>query len=187
MSVLGSLTKSLTGSARLTNHPPPQRMKSMEPHGEGALYELFAGPVFLSAFFSWFLAQVLKAVIETLRSRTSGSKDVAQTIFWKTGGMPSSHASLVTSLATSMGFEYGLSSPLFTLSLFYGILIIRDALGVRRAAGSQAQALNRLGLELRDKVGIRFRAVREINGHTPAEVSVGVLLGFFIATGFSLL
>lgn len=159
----------------------------MEPHGEGALYELFAGPVFLSAFFSWFLAQVLKAVIETLRSRSVGTKDVAQTIFWKTGGMPSSHASLVTALATAIGFEYGVSSPLFTLSLFYGILIIRDALGVRRAAGIQAQALNRLGLELRDKMGIRFKAVREINGHTAAEVSVGVLLGFFIATGFSLL
>lgn len=159
----------------------------MEPHAEGALYELFAGPVFLSAFFSWFLAQVLKAVIETLRSRSTSSKDVAQTIFWKTGGMPSSHSSLVTALATSMGFEYGLSSPLFTLSLFYGILIIRDALGVRRAAGMQAQALNRLGLELRDRMGIRFRTVREINGHTAAEVSVGVLLGFFIATGFSLL
>jgi hypothetical protein len=36
-------------------------------------------------------------------------------------------------------------------------------------------------------MGIRFRAVREINGHTPSEVTVGVLLGFFIATGFSLL
>ncbi|MFP4066041.1 MAG: divergent PAP2 family protein [Spirochaetaceae bacterium] len=159
----------------------------MEPEGEGALYELFAGPVFLSAFFSWFLAQVLKAVIESLRARSTSSRDVAQTIFWKTGGMPSSHASLVTALATAIGFRYGVSSPLFTLALFYGILIIRDALGVRRAAGMQAQELNRIGLELRERFGVEFNPVREVNGHTAGEVSVGVLLGFFIATGFSLL
>lgn len=151
------------------------------------LHGLIINPVFLSAFFSWFVAQVLKAVIEAIRVRSRSSRDMVMTLFWKTGGMPSSHSSLVTALATSIGFEYGAGNPLFTLSLFYGILIIRDALGVRRAAGVQAQALNRLGSELQERFGIRFKPVKEINGHTASEVSVGVLLGFFIATAFSLL
>lgn len=151
------------------------------------VYGLVTNPVFLSAFFSWFVAQLVKALIEAIRVRAHSSKDMVMTLFWKTGGMPSSHSSLVTALATSIGFEYGPGNPLFTLSLFYGILIIRDALGVRRAAGVQAQALNRLGTELQERFGIRFRAVKEVNGHTASEVSVGVLLGFFIATAFSLL
>jgi hypothetical protein len=151
------------------------------------LYSLVSSPIFLAAFFSWFIAQFLKAIIEAIRSRSRRSRDMAMTLFWKTGGMPSSHSSLVTALATAIGFEYGPKSPLFTLSLFYGILIIRDALGVRRAAGLQAQALNRLGAELHERFGIRFKAVKEVNGHTAAEVSVGVLLGFFIATAFSIL
>lgn len=151
------------------------------------LYEFLSSPVFLSAFFSWFIAQLLKAVIEAIKQRNATSRDFAVTLFWKTGGMPSSHSSLVTALATAIAFRYGLSSPLFTLSLFYGVLIIRDALGVRRSAGVQAQALNKLGAELRYRFGVEFQSIREITGHTPSEVSIGVVLGFFIATAFSLL
>jgi len=151
------------------------------------LYRFLGSPVFLSAFFSWFVAQLLKSIIEAFKQRAHSSRGFVLTLFWKTGGMPSSHAALVTGLATSIGFEFGVADPLFTLSLFYGILIIRDALGVRRAAGVQARALNKLGAELRHRVGLEFRSVKEINGHTPSEVSVGILLGFFIGIAFSLL
>ncbi|MFW5811495.1 MAG: divergent PAP2 family protein [Alkalispirochaetaceae bacterium] len=143
--------------------------------------------IFLSALFSWFLAQIIKVAVETVRGEHRGSRDVLNTLVWRTGGMPSSHSSLVTGIATSIGFIHGTSSPLFTLALFYGMLTIRDALGVRRSAGAQAQALNRLGAKLNLEYGIAFEPVKEINGHTPAEVAVGVLLGFFLGMAFSLL
>ncbi|TVR30032.1 MAG: divergent PAP2 family protein [Spirochaetaceae bacterium] len=159
----------------------------MQPGTTADLYRLLLSPVFLSASFSWLIAQLLKAIIEAFRNRMRGSRDFAETLLWKTGGMPSSHSSLVTALATSIGFRYGLSDPMFVLALFYGILIIRDALGVRRAAGLQAQALNRLGIELQRRQEVEFTLVKEVHGHTPSEVSVGVLLGFFIAVAFSML
>lgn len=148
------------------------------------LYRLINNPIFLSAFFSWFLAQFIKTLIEMSRRRSSTSKDLVATLLWRTGGMPSSHSSLVTSLATSIGYVEGLDSPLFILALFYGILTIRDALGVRRAAGTQAQALNQLGEDLRHKIEVRFKPVKEVHGHTAAEVAIGILLGFFIALAF---
>jgi hypothetical protein len=159
----------------------------MDRVGGAELYDFLTSPVFLSAAFSWFIAQLLKAVIEAIKQRHTSSRNFALTLFWKTGGMPSSHAALVTAIATAIGFQYGLATPLFTLSLFYGILIIRDALGVRRSAGTQARALNKLGAELRYRFGVSFSSIKEVNGHTPSEVSVGVLLGFFIATAFSIL
>ena len=159
----------------------------MESQAVSAVYGFVSGPVFLSAFFSWFIAQLLKTVIEIVRIRSRSTGDVVSTMFWKTGGMPSSHSSLVTALATSIGFEHGINTPLFTLSLFYGILIIRDALGVRRSSGEQARVLNELGREVREKLGTRYRPVKEVSGHTAAEVAVGVGLGFFIALAFSLL
>lgn len=159
----------------------------MQPGTTADLYRFLLSPVFLSASFSWLIAQLLKAVIEAFRSRNRGSRDFAETLLWKTGGMPSSHAALVTALATSIAFRYGLANPMFSLALFYGILIIRDALGVRRAAGLQAQALNRLGAALQRKYDIEFALVKEVHGHSVAEVSVGVLLGFFIAVAFSML
>ena len=151
-------------------------------------FAFLSGPVFLSAFFSWFIAQLLKTIIEVVRrrgGRTAGG--VVSTMFWKTGGMPSSHSSLVTSLATSIGFAHGADAPIFTLSLFYGVLVIRDALGVRRSSGVQARALNEVGRELHRSTGYGYQPVKEVYGHTPTEVAVGVLLGFFIALAFSLL
>ena len=159
----------------------------MEARTVTALYDLVSGPVFLSAFFSWFIAQLVKTVIDIGRQRSRTSGEAVATMFWKTGGMPSSHSSLVTALATSIGFEHGLGEPIFTLSLFYGVLIIRDALGVRRSAGMQAQALNEIGLQLKERFGIAHNPVKEVLGHTPTEVAVGVALGFFIAVAFSLL
>ncbi|NBC29884.1 MAG: divergent PAP2 family protein [Spirochaetes bacterium] len=151
------------------------------------MYQFLTSTVFLSAFFSWFMAQLLKLIIEALRNRSQVSRDVAIGLMWRTGGMPSSHSALVTSIATAIAFSRGVNNPLFTLSLFYGMLVIRDALGVRRAAGMQARELNRLGTELNRSYNIDFTPVQEVHGHTPSEVSVGVLLGFFIATAFSLL
>lgn len=159
----------------------------MESQAVSALYRFVSGPIFLSAFFSWFIAQLLKTMIDVVRLRSRSSGDVVSTMFWKTGGMPSSHSSLVTALATSIGFEHGVDTPLFTLSLFYGILIIRDALGVRRSAGVQARVLNELGRELQTRFGTSYRPVKEVSGHTAAEVAVGAGLGFFIALAFSLL
>ncbi|MFW5814475.1 MAG: divergent PAP2 family protein [Spirochaetota bacterium] len=159
----------------------------MEARTVTALYELVSGPVFLSAFFSWFIAQLLKTIIDITRHRSRTSGEAVATMVWKTGGMPSSHSSLVTALATSIGFQYGLETPIFTLSLFYGVLIIRDALGVRRSAGDQARALNEIGAKLEKRLGITYHRVREVSGHTPTEVAVGVALGFFIAVAFSLL
>lgn len=151
------------------------------------VYDLVSSRIFLAGFFSWFLAQLLKMLIDYLRGRTRGSRELVSVFVWKTGGMPSSHSSLVTGLSTAIGFRYGVNSTLFIMSLFYGGLIIRDALGVRRSSGLQAQALNRLGGEISRRWAIPFEPVKEVSGHTLPEVSVGVLLGFFIATGFSLL
>ena len=71
--------------------------------------------------------------------------------------------------------------------LFYGGLVVRDAMGVRLAAGRQAQSLNKIGRELESRYDIPFQPVREVNGHTPAEVSVGALIGFFMAVAFRFL
>ena len=148
-------------------------------------YQDIATPVFLSSFFSWFIAQLLKAIIGIFRGSTKSHVGFLRRFFWATGGMPSSHSALVTSLATSIGFKEGLSSPLFAISFFYAVLTIRDALGVRMAAGTQARVLNQLIARISGRLDLKIKNVKEVNGHTVSEVSVGILLGFFIAVAFS--
>lgn len=141
-------------------------------------------PVFLSAFFSWFIAQLLKAIIVLLTRSHRSSKELLVTFAWATGGMPSSHACMVTALATAIGFTQGIDSSLFIAMLCFAILTIRDALGVRRAAGTQARVINYLSAQLELRQGIPAHPVKEVHGHTMSEVSVGVILGFFIAVAF---
>jgi len=69
----------------------------------------------------------------------------------------------------------------------FALIIIRDALGVRRSSGIQARVLNLLGRQTSEKLKIEFHPVKEVNGHSPLEVAVGALLGITIAAAFSFL
>jgi len=144
-------------------------------------------PIFLSAVTSWFLAQLVKAVIALLKTRRRSSRELLETIAWRTGGMPSSHAALVSSVTTSIAFREGISSNLFILSFFLAGIVIRDSLGVRRSSGIQARTLNSLGRNLAERMKIEFHPVKEVLGHTPLEVVIGTLLGIFIAAAFAYL
>jgi acid phosphatase family membrane protein YuiD len=145
---------------------------------------LLSHPVFLSAFSSWFITQILKSLVALLRNRPRTAKSILLNLFWTTGGMPSSHSAVVSALATSVGFVQGVDTPLFIVTLFYAILTFRDALGVRRAAGMQARAINQILRSLARDRKHRVKPVKEINGHTGPEVIVGALIGFFIAVAF---
>ncbi len=89
-----------------------------------------------------------------------------------------------SALATSVGFVQGADSPLFFVTIFYALLTFRDALGVRRAAGHQAKALNQIIRYLSKHSSLRLKTLKEIHGHSVSEVFVGGLLGFFIAVAF---
>lgn len=154
-------------------------------HGAvGLLERALSSPVFLSAFSSWFVTQVLKSCIMLVRNRPRTAKEILIHIFWSTGGMPSSHSAVVSALATSAAFTEGLASTLFIVTLFYALLTFRDALGVRRAAGAQARVINQLIRDLSKHHTLRSKPVKEIHGHSASEVFVGALLGFFLAVAF---
>ena len=141
--------------------------------------------VFLSALFSWFSAQLIKTIINLLKNRIRSIRDLFSLLFWRTGGMPSSHSALVISICTAIGIRNGIDSDLFILS--FALVVMRDAVGVRRASGIQAKTLNELGKKLESKELLDFKPVKEINGHKPIEVIMGAFLGFFIGLAFSIL
>jgi acid phosphatase family membrane protein YuiD len=144
-------------------------------------------PIFLSTVSSWFIAQLLKTVIVLLRGSKRNGREILATIAWRTGGMPSSHASLVSAMTTSVAFREGINSNLFIVAFFFALIVMRDALGVRRSSGIQARTLNLLGRYLVDKSGFDYHPVKEVHGHAPLEVVIGALLGIFIAAAYAYL
>ena len=147
----------------------------------------FSNPIILSALSAWFLAQVIKGIITLLNTRTRSARDLLGTLLWRTGGMPSSHAAVVAAVASAVAFSEGFGSNLFAVSFFFALVVMRDAMGVRRASGLQARVLNLLGKQIADMQGEKFTPLKEIRGHHPLEVIVGALLGIFISAAYALL
>jgi acid phosphatase family membrane protein YuiD len=98
-----------------------------------------------------------------------------------TGGMPSAHAATVTAMSVSVGMDSGWTSTLFGAVAFFSLVIMYDATGIRRAAGRQAQILNRMLDELKDYHKLEPIRLKELLGHTPLEVFVGAAYGFLLA------
>jgi len=147
----------------------------------------FSNPIIVASLTSWILSQFIKALITLFNIKEKSFREVLEALFWRTGGMPSSHAAVVTSMTAAVGFHEGIGSNLFAVSLFVAMVVMRDAVGVRRASGLQALALNLLGRTTAEKLGIDFEPVKEIKGHAPLEVLVGGILGIVIAAVFFLI
>ncbi|MEY3736268.1 MAG: hypothetical protein RLZZ624_1327, partial [Cyanobacteriota bacterium] len=106
----------------------------------------------------------------------------------ETGGMPSSHSALVTGTAAAIGWEQGFDAPVFALASAVAFVVMYDASGVRRAAGTIASRVNALPASLWGGDGSDLKPLKESLGHSRTEVLVGSLLGPAIAlTGLSLL
>ena len=94
--------------------------------------------------------------------------------------MPSSHSAVVVGLATLIGKGEGVDSPIFALSMVLAFVVMYDAAGVRRAAGKQAELLNKL-IETPGLSGMQVsEKLVEVLGHTPFQVLVGALIGFVV-------
>ncbi len=127
---------------------------------------------------SWFVAQSIKVISVIVKE---GKLDFTR--FVGSGGMPSSHASFIVSLATVIGKKYGWDSGEFAISVAVSLVVMYDAAGVRRAAGNQAKVLNRLLNFQRDKIHFDV-TLKELLGHTPFEVIMGALLGIVLGIWF---
>ena len=105
--------------------------------------------------------------------------------FVGTGGMPSSHAAAVSALSTAVGLKEGFGTSLFGVTLYFSLIVMYDAAGLRQAAGRQAVILNRLIDEHFEHPEQNTHRLMELLGHTPLEVLVGAILGVLSALAWN--
>jgi len=99
--------------------------------------------------------------------------------------MPSSHAAAVAALSTAVGLKEGFATTLFSVTLYFSLIVMYDAAGLRQAAGRQAAILNRLIDEHFEHPEKNTHRLMELLGHTPLEVLVGAILGVVSALVWS--
>ncbi|MBI3602773.1 MAG: divergent PAP2 family protein [Candidatus Omnitrophica bacterium] len=136
--------------------------------------EIWHNRIFLVTLVVWFLAQTTKVIVGFFQEKRFNFRWLIGT-----GGMPSSHAAGVTSLATAVGLEYGFSSVFFAMAASFAMVTMFDAQGVRRATGQQAGILNKMMEDIYWKGQIEERRLKELIGHTPIQVLAGFLFGIF--------
>ena len=142
------------------------------------LIGIIQNPVFIACILSSVLALILKLPLEYLRT-----KEWNWSLLISTGGMPSSHAAVVTAAAIGIGHYAGFDTPLFGLAFAIAMVVVYDATNIRRQAGFHAQQINRIVKEVvfeRVKPIDEFEELREVLGHSPIEALGGILLGVLV-------
>ncbi len=141
------------------------------------LHVLATNRPLMSAVGAWFVAQLLKTLIFAYLEKQVNWRRMVET-----GGLPSAHAALVVGLAAGVGLNDGWQSTAFAMSLVYALVVMYDAIGIRREAGKHADLLNELLLisVIKDLYKQREK-LKELLGHTPIEVFAGALIGVVMA------
>lgn len=140
------------------------------------LAQIISNKIFITMLSAWLIAQTIKVTIGVIRQRKFDFR-----WFVGTGGMPSSHTTGASCLATAIGLEYGFNSVYFALAASFTLVVMFDAQGVRRATGRQARILNKITEDIYWRGRFDEGKLRELIGHTPVEVIVGFFLGVIIA------
>ena len=143
------------------------------------LAQWYRNRIFFSGFWSWVIAQTIRMLLGVMREKRFNFR-----WFVGSGGMPSSHAALVTGLTTSIGLYHGFDSGLFAMAFAFMVITMFDAQGVRRQSGHQAEALNKILDDLYANKGVQEERLKELFGHTPVQVFAGGLVGIVIALLF---
>ena len=137
------------------------------------IQQLLSNKIIIVSIISWAAAQIIKMILDLL---ATGKVDWELMV--ASGGMPSSHSSFVCALATSVGLQTGFDSALFAMCFVLAVIVMYDAAGVRRAAGSHAVIINKIMEGLNIKIDGKLK---ELIGHTPIQVGAGAILVIIIA------
>lgn len=127
----------------------------------------------IAPILAWIAAQGAKYWLHSLKR--GDFHQVSK--LYETGGMPSSHTAIVVALMVVTGVAEGVDSAVFAISTALAVIVIHDALQVRRSSGEQGTALRELLIKA--KVA---SLPHQSFGHTPSEVMVGALIGVISAS-----
>ena len=159
------------------NDPETIRNSQIDGTGNSAMniLQILDNHLLVNSLIAWAAAQIMKTILYTAVHK---KLDIHR--LFGDGGMPSGHSATVTAMATTAALQYGLDSPIFSITAIVAIVVMHDAMGVRREAGKHAKVLNNLLVSLSADIPSED-VLKEFLGHTPLQVCFGALLGLGVA------
>lgn len=141
-----------------------------------------SGVIFGSKILDVVAISMVAAQLYKFISTIFVQKKIVWSRLWETGGMPSSHSSSVVTLTTAVALTEGTTGVAFPICVVFAIVVMYDATGVRKEAGTHAGRLNQLTEFFNASFGEKFKTERlkELLGHSRTEVLAGAILGVII-------
>lgn len=149
--------------------------------------EIIKNHMLWASIIAWGVSQLFKIItILMIEKRFDPSR------IFGDGGMPSGHSATVTCLAAMCGWSMGFNSVSFAIAMIVAVIVMHDAMGVRREAGKQAASIKELAEAvnnafLGENSEIRTENLKVLVGHTPLQVALGALTGIVVATAYILI
>lgn len=149
--------------------------------------DFFTNHIILAAASAWLLSQLIKTVVNIIVYRKFTFER-----FFGDGGMPSGHSATVTALMIMVGWVEGFNTAVFAISAVLALVVMHDAVGVRRETGKQAVSIKELANTinkafLSDNTEIKTENLKVLVGHTPLQVVFGAILGACVSVGYILI
>jgi acid phosphatase family membrane protein YuiD len=144
------------------------------------LKDILHNHLFIVPIIAWAVSQIIKTVTIIVRDKKLSLRAMV-----KDGGMPSAHSATVIALAVMSGWTQGFGSAAFAISMILAVVIMRDAVGVRRESGVNASIIKllakRSNSQLKDgEEHIKTDMLKELVGHTPLQVACGCIIGIIV-------
>ena len=118
---------------------------------------------------AWLVAGSLKFMVNSIKAKRWAIDLIGY------GGMPSTHSTIVSSMASLVALREGIGHPAFGVALTLAFIVMLDAASLRRQVGQHAEAINKLAR------GHQLKPLRERVGHHKIEIAAGALVGMCVA------
>ncbi|MCL1929640.1 divergent PAP2 family protein [Candidatus Saccharibacteria bacterium] len=141
----------------------------------------------IAAACGYLVGSIAKLAVSYITEPKESKKKGLVKTFSETGGMPSGHSSTVMALAAYVALADGVWSASFGIAITLAIIVMTDAVNVRRATGENGIAIKKMLSKSQYKdVEMPYYA----RGHKPLEMFVGGTIGvvvgllLFVLTSF---
>jgi acid phosphatase family membrane protein YuiD len=125
---------------------------------------------FITPFIAWIVTGIVKFILNSFKEKKLAFNLIGY------GGFPSNHSAIVSSAASLIFFEKGLSDPVICVAITLAFIVFLDANSLRGQIEKQAKLINILNSK-----NIKYPKLRERIGHTKIEIFAGAILGVIVS------
>ncbi len=133
--------------------------------------------IILTPILTLFIVQSIKLATDGIKGNFN-----LKNLFVAMGGMPSSHSAVVASLSTMVAYKMGANSVIFSVTAIFSLIIISDAIVLRRYIDNHGKAIKKIISHLPADQQTGYPYIATKLQHTLLQAIIGICIGIIISS-----